>query len=56
MNLMEALLWSLVGSLASPGVFIPALIVGWMARTPFLALLGGAAIAVALFAYGQLVG
>lgn len=56
MTLVEAAFWSVVHGFAMPTVVLPALVVGWMAPRAGIAVLGGVAIAVALFLYSHAFG
>ncbi|BBK37937.1 hypothetical protein STAQ_30150 [Allostella sp. ATCC 35155] len=56
MSLVEAIVWSILGGLAEPAIFVPAVVLGWLARTAGIAIIGGVAIAVALLAYGGMLG
>ena len=53
MTLWQAVVWSVLAGFTAPSVFVPALVVGWLAPSARVAALGGAAIFAALFLYSQ---
>lgn len=53
MTLVEAGFWSVVHGLVAPAVIVPALVVGWMAPRTLVAVVGGVAIAAALFLFSH---